>query len=514
MEAPIGQSVATSSLPLSQVSPSLTYLIPIFVLLAALCADLARWRPLGWAWCLFVATAVACAGAKSSGLPVLVAGMGLTIVAGLIARRKIYWPAVAGLAALLATMAVGAVAFAGGGASVLKFQALSFLAVLTPYREIARLSPGVIPDDAVVPGLADLDRAGWMFVLLLVAWWLLLQLPRVVGMMVLLRRRTRGDGAVWLLAGALVAGLGGMWMLYHPALSQGYFYLQVVPLGALLTVMLLADALPEDSRTTPIVVGAAAGAGGLAAYFLPVAVPAPLERTYAAWSWALAQPFLVLAVLAIVLGVVWYIARLFFRPLRSHGFAAYLVVLVACSGLGGAILIQESVDLARDDTEYILEIYGSRISADGSRIVTRSEIQAALWLDAHAGEQDVVATNVHCLTPPTKRGCDSRAFWVTGFGGRRAVIEGWGYTDEAVAAHGTNRLGYQVQPPADLERFELNERVFDSPTEEDLRTLRDRYGVRWLLADTDAGKVSPRLVRFARPRMADGPVTIYELPPP
>jgi hypothetical protein len=500
-----GRSTVTSPSPLSLISPSLTYLIPLLVLLTALCADLARARRLGRAWFLFVSAAVACAGAKASGLPVLVAGMALAILAGLVARRAIHWPAVAGLAVLLATMAAGAAAFAGGGASVLRPQVLSYLPWLPPYREVLRPPQVVVPADLLAPRLADLRPVGWLFVIAVMAFWLLVQLQRVVGLVALVRRRTRGDGAAWLLAGVLLAGIGGMWMLYHPALSQAYFYHEVVPFGALLTVMLLADALPEGNRITAPVVGAAAVAGALTAFVLPVVVRTrPVEPTYRAWSWPLAQPFLVLGALATVFGLIWYVLRLRFRSLRWHGFAAYLVALVAFSGVTGAVLTERRVDDAAGNAE-------RAVAASGNRAVTGSQIRAALWIDEHAGEEDVVATNVHCIPPPTRPACDSRAFWVTGFGGRRAVMESWGYTDEAVAGNGRNGLRYERQPPPDRERFELNERVFDAPTAANVRTLRDRYGVRWLLADADAGAVSPRLTDFAAVRAGYGPVTIYEL---
>ena len=74
------------------------------------------------------------------------------------------------------------------------------------------------------------------------------------------------------------------------------------------------------------------------------------------------------------------------------------------------------------------------------RLITAEEMRAALWLDAHAGRDDLVATNVHCQPIARRKPCDARAFWVAGLGGRRTLIESWGYSDEAVAANGRNGL--------------------------------------------------------------------------
>lgn len=143
--------------------------------------------------------------------------------------------------------------------------------------------------------------------------------------------------------------------------------------------------------------------------------------------------------------------------------------------------------------------------------VTEAEMRAALWLDAHAADDDVVATNVHCQPVRTGPNCDARAFWVSGLGGHRTVLESWSYTDEALAAHGNGGRGYAQQPAADQERFALNERAFAAPTAGDLDRLRREYGVRWLFADSRAGQVSPDLATLATVRLVDDSVTIYEL---
>jgi hypothetical protein len=147
------------------------------------------------------------------------------------------------------------------------------------------------------------------------------------------------------------------------------------------------------------------------------------------------------------------------------------------------------------------------------KLILSGELIAAKWLDEHAGRDDIVATNVHCQPLDWVSGCDARAFWVAGVGGRRTVIESWGYTDESVAQNGVNGLGYALQPAPDVLRYLLNQRVFTSGNADDLAQLKSLYGVKWLFADDRVtGGVSPRLNELAIPRFSSGPVTIYELP--
>jgi hypothetical protein len=150
--------------------------------------------------------------------------------------------------------------------------------------------------------------------------------------------------------------------------------------------------------------------------------------------------------------------------------------------------------------------------AKSPRLITREASAAALWLDQNAGRDDLVATNVHCVNITWRSECDARAFWVAGLGGRRTLVESWGYTDQAVAADGVGGKRYALQPAPYPERFALNQRVFAQGAAADVAELRDRYGVRWLFADSRAdGGVAPGLTQVATLRHTSGTVTIYEV---
>jgi hypothetical protein len=488
----LGRPIGAPGLPISLNSPSQTYLVPLLLTLTAICCDLVRGRRLGGAWALLPALGLACAGAKASGLPVLVAGMTVAVLVASLQRRAVAWRAVTGLAVVTTAMVVGALAFVGGGAGTLRLDPMGIAVYLEPYLKTWRA------DNTVTGTLAALR-----FEAVLLGWFLAAQLPRLVGLSGLARRRMRADPAAWLLAGGAVAGAAAMWTFGHPSVAQSYFWLAAVPIGTVLTVWLVADAAPR-SRAAGLVAGGLAGgfaAAWLLWYAWPAVEPAP---TFRAWRDALAAPMLRGAAVAAVLVVGWLVVRRLDGRLPGRGLAVGVAALLGASLAGGLEGSRPMIESA---------VRGNLPAApvQDRNLVTEAEMRAALWIEEHTEADAVIATNVHCRPVQTVPRCDSWAFWVTGLGGRRAVIESWAYVDEVVAANGRDGLGYRRQPAPDPARYELNERVFAEPTAEDLVALRTRYGVRWLLGDERASPVSPALAGLARVRYADGPVTVYEL---
>ncbi|GAA2619417.1 hypothetical protein [Paractinoplanes durhamensis] len=474
---------AQGSNPISYYSPSQVYMLPLTGLLLTLAVPAVRGRGLGWAWLLVFPLALACAGAKSSALPPVV--FGLIVATGTtLGRRERRRPALTMLGLTLAAMLVGTFLFAGGGAGTLSLQPFAVLLGFVPYRQTlgaADVNDGTLrlPD-----GVAHLSAGGFLFLAALVLWWLLVQAPRLAGLVTLAGARNRRDPAVWLLAGLTVAGVGGMWLLWHPSLSQTYFYLGMIPFATVLTVRLLADRQPGQRLLL----------GGLAAGFLATGIAARLPfagvRGMAAWAWQLYWPA------AFVLAVIVLLSVL---VIRRRG----LPIVLTAALLGGSVGV--FAERAAEADWKALRDQGRHTSR---LLILQDEMVAAQWVDRHAGPDDVVATNVHCWPPGgPAAGCDSRAFWVAALTGRRTLIESWGYTDAAVAADGDGGLRYYRQPPPDPARYALNQRVFELGAAADLAELRDRYHVRWLLADVRSGPVG----LAAAPVFTAGPVTIYEL---
>jgi hypothetical protein len=351
-------------------------------------------------------------------------------------------------------------------------------------------------------GVEHANAAGMVFLAGLVVWWIVNQAPRTIGLLAVGIRPTSREPAAWLLAGLTVAGSGAAWTVWHPAASQLYFYASVMPFATILSVWFLAD---HTRSWRPVVAGLLAG--GIWVVLAPSTKP-PATPTLSSWAWTLAVPFLrtaVVALLVMAVGLaVWRFAtgRFAWRALPVA-----LIAAVLGAGLGAQVENQ-----IRGNFRAVTEPPRALTQSEQGRIVLKDEAVAALWLEKNTGKNDIVATNVHCQPITWKGACDSRAFWVAGFGGRRTVVESWAYTDQAVSQDGVNGKRFTQQPAPYPDRFRLNQRVFAEGNPADVAELRRRYNVRWLLADQRAlGGVSPRLAESAQLRFTAGPVTIYYL---
>ncbi|MFY1575317.1 hypothetical protein ACN26Z_10580 [Verrucosispora sp. WMMD703] len=519
---------------LSYASLSQTYALPLLMLLAAVCVQVLRGRALGPAWVLVPALGLACAGAKSSALPPLIAGLGLAALAAWVRRRRVPWRVFALLASLVVAMAVGYRLFAGGGAGTLRAQPLGLIRHLLPYQQTYGAEEGARFGGLLPPGLAEADRnAAWLLAAALFGSWLLRQAPRLAGGL-LLATPARRDPVAWLFTGAIAAGLAVAWLTYHPSASQVYFWLPVIPFGALLAGWLLA----RSRVRWPVLV--TAGLLGVLTHLLapPLGSPPVLTQAERAvesvrlanaddWMTALgwsAARYAALIVLAALLAVAVEALLLTWPRAAVSARRAALVrrrgrptrtTLLGRSALAGTVTALLGASLAvgvEIPVRHLLAREDPLGAINQQLVVTEAEMRAALWLNEHTEPYDLVATNVHCRPVRSTPRCDARAYWVTGLGGRRALVESWAYADATLAAHGRDGYRYPRQPAPDPDVFTLNERVFTAPTPADLARLHDTHGVRWLLADTNAGPVSTDLARLAPVRYTAGPVTIHELP--
>jgi hypothetical protein len=512
--------------PLSYLSPSQTYALPFLLLLAVLCVDVVRGRPLGAGWALVPTLALACAGAKSSALPPLLAGLLLAGLALVILRRPLPWAALITVGGMVVAMAAGFRLFAGGGAGTLGVEPFSVLRWMAPYRDTLGATAAILGQGGgrLPPGLKAATGAGWLLVATIVLWWLLAQAARLVGLAGVAARRMRADPAAWLLAGTLVAGVGAAWVFHHPSASQVYFYMGAAPFGAVLSVWLLSLLIDAGVGWVP---PAAAFAVGVAAdYVWPIALPRKPPLSIDAWQHALTASILRVLALAVIAtlvalavhslltrrsqptGLALSAGRLGVKLPAWRGGAAVASAAVMAAMFGASVAAGVDPTVARA----VVGPLPNPIPPGQRPIITESEMRAALWLDAHAPNDEVVATNVHCQPVRTFKYCDARAFWVAGLGGHRTLVESWGYSDESVAANGRGGRSYGLQPAPNQDRYALNERAFTAPTPADLDRLRHEFGVRWLFADTRAGLVAPELATLAQVRLVAGPVTIYELP--
>jgi hypothetical protein len=483
----------------SLYSPSQTYAIPVLGLLVAVAVDVLRGRRLGPAWALVFPLGVMAAGAKSSSLPPFVAGMALAFLIVLLRHRDRLRATAVLLVLSVAAMGVAAKIFAGGGAGTLAVQPFATLYWFRPYHETLGAHDLIDGTRALPLGVDQASAAGLLFLLVIIVWWVLMESPRLIGLVALTTPRTRREPAAWLLGGIGIAGTGGLWLLWHPSNSENYFFLSAAPFAMLLTVWLLAD---QTRSWRPVVAGLAAGA--VWALIAPHR-SAPRHPGFRSWTWTLFEPLLRTAVVAVVVTLV---VLLVWR-LVTHRFAWRAIpagLLAALVGAGLAVAIQTRVQL---DTDAMTK---PPPAAPKNYPITADEMRAALWLNDHSGNDDLIATNVHCQPLSQVRTCDARAFWVGGLSGRRALVESWAYTDQAVAANGVHGQRYMVQPAPYPDRFALNQRAFAQGDAADVNQLRTQFHVKWLFADARAhGGVSPNLAKVAKLRYQAGTVSIYQL---
>jgi hypothetical protein len=340
---------------------------------------------------------------------------------------------------------------------------------------------------------------GLAFIGGLLAWWVLMQAARLLGLVSMLGdKRTRLDPVAWLLFGIVGAALGATFLLWHPSVSQGYFWIGALPFGVLLTVWMLA----RTPRWRALLLGLAAGA--LWTAFVPLTTIANKHSKHD-WIVALSTSVLKSAAVTVLVAALALLAGYLITK-RVPWRALPVALAAAIVGSGFFTFADGQVDGLK------WALTSPHPLAKSASLITAPEMRSALWLDKHAGADDVVATNVHCMilnSVPAK--CDTRAFWVAGLTGRRTVLESWGYTDEALAANNKNHIRYTLQPWPDQDRFQLNERLFHNGDQADLDLLKQRYGVRWLFADTRVGPISPNLAKITTLAYADGTVQIYEV---
>ncbi len=468
---PLGWYGSVGTQTLIPFSPSEILGVPTLLMATWWLIDLVRGaRPTRGGWVLLTLSLLVCTGSKSSDLPVLLCGLLLVGAVQLLRRR---WEGTVAAATGLTVLCVAVTApFLAGGAAVSTY---TFFA-------LARTQL------TVLFGEDQPEHRVFWALLGVVSLLILLQL---VG--VLLSLPMRRDPAVVLLAGTIVAGYSATLLVYHPSQSELYFLAGVVPLVHVLTAWGLVRVVGRVTRPARWI---AAGLGGAAVVLIARAVTGSAKP---AATPALRSMLVVAGTIVLVLAV----GALIWRGGPRHR------ALVAAA-LVGAIALPSGWSVAKAMPSY-----------DGIRkpenLLHPGAVSAATWLRTHTPERTLVATNVHCRNIPTRRICDSRALWVSALSGRQAYVESWGYTDQAYATAKHPRPGeegvfYWSASFYDPYRLKVNDAAFNGPTPFVLHYLYAR-GVRYLIGDSRASTVSPKLDTMAQRVFHDGTVTVYRMRP-
>ncbi|MEP7332753.1 MAG: hypothetical protein ABI692_11745 [Terracoccus sp.] len=525
--------------PFAIHSPSQIFSLPIIALALHLLIEGLRHERFGrGSWTVLALALVGASGAKSSVLPVLLCGIVLTLVVAVLVHRDMVLRLL-GILGLSVAVLVSTSLLTAGASGGVTLQLFSTVRSSQPW--VAMTGTGSpFSTAAVLPGV---DQAGAvvMLGLILVSWAI-----GYAWMLPGLRALGRRDLSGWLLLGVGLGGWAAMMVLSQDGMSQVYFMSGAVialhPLAAW-GLALAWDTARSRAHRRPALLAAAVGAGLAAPLLLfsrllsgPKPAPADLNGSLSR-SLVVPVAVAVIAAAAILLG-------------RRHRYAAAgaLVFLAVSTGLvtaavipravlgsggsltGGTVVVGLLVAVGavvlglrpRWGRGIPLQVLGmamavvlgfatialvahqstlleARVLAPPSQtaaLVSAGELSAARWLERNSQPDDVVATNVHCRQKKTVPFCDARAFWVTAFTQRRALLESWAYTTAAHEKHGVGGRPYSRQLFEDPTLFALNEAAFSAPTQAILTSLQAK-GVRWLFADTAAGPVSSQLEDLA-----------------
>ena len=411
-------------------------------------------------------------GAKASSLPVVAVALAVTAVVLLVANRRIPWGVVlAGLITGAAQLFATAVLY--------RFQ--TYGVQLGPLQ-------GLKPFWANPSGTPEL--------IVVAAVWVafgLNMLLRTAGIIPLVwLRRGRLEPVQWFLLAGAVAGPAIYLLFSQPSSGNQYFIRAGFTFGILLSawgyVLVFERAQLSNRARLVLGVETVAFAAALVWAQLTYAKSPPVGESLSPLE-PLLRWALLLCVVGVVAGVVWWIAGLRWPSLRGRGAVVALT----------AVLVAGAPGLVMDEYKSVQSPNGG---AYANVPLPKSRVDAARWVRDHGSPDDVIATNVHCLGYWGDV-CDARSFWLSAYAERSVLVEGWGFSPRQAVTGAV--------PFWDPGKLSLNDQAFTAPTADGLRELRERHGVRWLVVDRTVGPESPVLATLADRRYDNGRLAVYQL---
>lgn len=505
--------------PLSLLSPSQTFGMIAGTVAAVFLIEL-LFRDAKGLWLPALAVAIVGGGSKPTILPILVGAVGLAGLYLLVRDRRLPRRVIAAGVLLLAA-GVGTMVTVAGSTSGSRIQLLAIIKLQAGYHAATGDRTQAAAGGWILPALSSGKLLSILGAFVIVGLTLVGHAVAAAGYGLLARRDTRSDPVGWFLLGGLVAGWVGYLLVDHPSASESYFVRSVVPFSLAAVGWIAAAILRERNKATRdevtpaatrdelrgsnrrdvgVVAVVAAGLGGVFGLLLLATRARPrgdqLERIL-----LVARPLIAVALLAVVLFIAWRLLRNRWPRLGGLGVVLALLTVLAVPAASALMYGVRARSSAQSTT------FSSKAWQ-----VYPDEARAALWLAENSAPTDVVASNTYCRPAgPQLPGCDARGYIVSGIAGRRTLIEGWGYTQQAMSQQGVDGIRYTRQPSPWPDRVALTNQAISAPTPQVLRRLRDEYGVRWLFADRRDGPVSPELDRLATLRHNQDQIRIYEL---
>ncbi|HEY0687552.1 MAG TPA: hypothetical protein VGD71_00815 [Kribbella sp.] len=442
-------------------SPSGIFSVGISCLVVAILVDFARRERVSpLRLCLFALTLLISIGSKPSILLVCAPAAALVVGLDLVRRRPLNRGLALAVAMMAAAIVVSIPVFASSGGSTLR--------------------PGI--KQVLVWNGSTYSTPVLILLITAVAKGYLLAFTAALAFM---HKTIRKDPGAHLMGALVLVGFSVAWIVSHPGLSERFFWMSGVPFAIVLTAWSTGLTL-ESSRITRVpLTRFLTFSLAVALVALTLARHFPRRGPSLAPGWALLVVVAVLVVLAARRAGLSVAAGLLVAVVAS-------VVVSAPAGLVAAAYRPAHV---RTYTALL------------------NEQKAGVWVAAHTPLDTTFATNAHCILTRTSPHCDARNFWLSGYGGRRVLIGGYGVTPYALRKTGIDGYTAWHQPYHDQQLYGLNEKAFTNPDRTVLRRLYLLHNVRWLAADRSAGPVSGRLAKLADLKYENDTVAIYRLDP-
>lgn len=483
--APFWPSIVNGLDHLNPVSPSQLFAYPLALLTVSAIAEVLRCgtqsRADGTAGASTVAVLgmMGSAGTKPSTLPVLLAGLGVALLAALWMRRDRL--RVLALTGATFTLIVVGLALVAGGGFGQQVQPLHNLTLLLPYRV---LYPEPLPySAATLPGLTGPIDGDLLIPLVIAGLLVALHVLPFLGPF--FDPHLRRNLGAWLLAGMCASSLVPLFLMGHRGYSQYYFLFAAVPFGSVLWgwVVVRAVGRSRAAAVAAVVTVSVVGASAVSAWTSrdPALLPPSHTTTRTELSSFTSQWTVIIAV---VLAIT--IVCLLGRRGRLRTLAPLVPLALVAPTLVGAI------------APPVQRFFDPVPVATGRPLMAQTGV-VANWIQDNVPETDVMATNVQCYGD-WGRFCSANSWWVSGLGGRRVLLEGWRYTPR------------HADGLRDFDLYDLNQSAFADPTMARMRALEGR-GVRWLVVQRLPGQapVPADLADYATLRMQSGPIAVYEL---
>ncbi|MGI5287073.1 hypothetical protein ACQEVF_27560 [Nonomuraea polychroma] len=460
-------------------SPSQTFGGLLFAVVILLVVDVVRRRGGIGRWVLLGIFLVAVMGAKAVYLPMLAVGLAAVAVVEMVRRRRLPWPVLTALGMTAACLLFSQLVLFGGVRN-----GMTFYPLWAMRRSWADMT------GRVYTASPPLDSLLGVTLLYCLCW--LIALCGILGLLSRPRSLVRSD--VVLMVGIGAAGFVPVFLFGHAGHSHFYFLWSACPYlvaVAVFGILILLRRARVSSRATVVAVGAGVLATSLIPALCGVGVPlaagVPESLVY--------RPYVVLLLIVVLAAVVLAATMGMIRTWALMTVALSAIGLPACWYAIVSKFAQNGID---------------KVSVHGRGIVPeipQGTLIAARWLRDHSLPDDVVATNTHCRWGREKP-CDTVLFWLSALSERHVLVEGWGYapTRRPVSPHPDQTI--EQIPFWDKERLRENDGVFYAPSAASMQRLRDRYGVRWLVADERLSP-HPMIGQFADLRFHSGAYSIY-----